>query len=109
VAEDEKLSPRGRPGTATLYTQAIDPKIIVKLHLRADAEGNVEFRRRFWTFPGEKPRLTPTLWSTPISWRPAMLVVSRLRNSYVARSSLDLADRGGDLPRGPGLDPSVDL
>jgi hypothetical protein len=32
-------------------------------------------------------------WSTPISSRPAMLVASRLRNSYVARSSLDLADR----------------
>ena len=37
------------------------PKVIVKLVLRADAEGNIEFRRRFWTFPAEEPRLTPTL------------------------------------------------
>jgi hypothetical protein len=50
-----------RPGTATFYTQAIDPTLIVKLVLRADAEGNVDFRRRFWTFPDQEPRLTPTL------------------------------------------------
>jgi hypothetical protein len=56
-----RLTRHLRPGTATLYTQAIDPKVVVKLVLRADAEGNVEFRRRFWTFPGEEPRLTPTL------------------------------------------------
>ena len=56
-----RLTRHLRPGTATFYTQAIDPKIIVKLVLRADAGGNVEFRRRFWTFPGEQPRLTPTL------------------------------------------------
>jgi hypothetical protein len=56
-----RLTRHLRPGTATFYTQAIDPKVIVKLVLRRDAEGNVDFRRRFWTFPGEEPRLTPTL------------------------------------------------
>lgn len=56
-----RLTRHLRPGTATFYTRAIDPKVIVKLVLRADAEGNVDFRRRFWTFPGEEPRLTPTL------------------------------------------------
>jgi hypothetical protein len=56
-----RLTRHLRPGTATFYTQAIDPKVIVKLVLRADAGGNVEFRRQFWTFPGEEPHLTPTL------------------------------------------------
>jgi hypothetical protein len=56
-----RLTRHLRPGTATFYTQAIDPKVIVQLVLRADAEGNVDFRRRFWTFLAEDPRLTPTL------------------------------------------------
>lgn len=50
-----------RPGTATFYTQAIDPKVLLKLVLKADAEGNVDFRRRFWAFPGEEAQLAPTL------------------------------------------------
>lgn len=50
-----------RPGTATFYAQAIDPKVVLGLVLRADTEGNVDFRRRFWAFPGEQPRLAPTL------------------------------------------------
>lgn len=50
-----------RPGTATFYAQAIDPKVVLGLVLRADAEGNVDFRRRFWAFPGEEPQLVPTL------------------------------------------------
>jgi hypothetical protein len=56
-----RLTRHLRPGTATLYAKAIDPKVVVGLTLRADAEGNVDFRRRFWTFPGEEPGLTPTL------------------------------------------------
>jgi len=56
-----RLSRHLRTGTATFYAQAIDPKAGLKLHLKADAEGNVDFRRRFWGFPGEKPHLTPTL------------------------------------------------
>jgi hypothetical protein len=50
-----------RPGTATFYARDVDPKVLLKLILRADAEGNVDFRRRFWNFPGEKPQLTPIL------------------------------------------------
>jgi len=56
-----RLTRHLRPGTATFYAQTIDPKVVLGLVLRADAEGNVDFRRRFWTFPGEKPRLVPTL------------------------------------------------
>lgn len=56
-----RLTRHLRPGTATFYTRAIDPKVMVKAVLRADAGGNVEFRRQFWTFPAEEPRLTPTL------------------------------------------------
>jgi hypothetical protein len=56
-----RLTGHLRPGTATFYTPTIDPKMIVKLFLKADAEGNVDFRRLFWAFPGEEPQLTPTL------------------------------------------------
>jgi hypothetical protein len=56
-----RLTRHLRPGTATLYAKAVDPKVVLGLTLRADAEGNVDFRRRFWTFPGEEPGLTPTL------------------------------------------------
>jgi hypothetical protein len=56
-----RLTRHLRPGTATFYAQAIDPKVILKLVLKADAQGNVDFRRRFWAFPGEEPPLTPTL------------------------------------------------
>lgn len=51
-----------RPGTATLYTpEKTDPRVALKLGLRDDDEGNVEFRRRFWDFPADDPLLTPTL------------------------------------------------
>lgn len=56
-----RLTRHLRPGTATLYALAVDPRVVLKLALRADAEGNVDFRRRFWAFPGEEPRLVPTL------------------------------------------------
>jgi hypothetical protein len=56
-----RLTRHLRPGTATFYAQAIEPRLILKLVLKADAEGNVDFRRRFWAFPGEDPQLTPTL------------------------------------------------
>jgi hypothetical protein len=50
-----------RPGTATFFAQAIDPKVLLRLVLKADAEGKIDFRRRFWDFPGEDAQLTPTL------------------------------------------------
>jgi hypothetical protein len=56
-----RLTRHLRPGTATFYAKAIDPKVVLGLVLRADAEGNVDFRRRFWTFPGEDPQAVPTL------------------------------------------------
>ena len=56
-----RLTRHLRPGTATFSAQAIDPKVVLNLRLKADAEGNVDFRRRFWAFLGEKPHLTPTL------------------------------------------------
>lgn len=56
-----RLTRHLRPGTATFYAQAIDPKVVVKLVLKADAEANVDFRRRFWEFRGEEAPLTPTL------------------------------------------------
>jgi hypothetical protein len=56
-----RLTRHLRPGTATFYAQAVDPNVLLKLVLKADAEGNVDFRRRFWNFPAEKMQLAPTL------------------------------------------------
>jgi hypothetical protein len=56
-----RLTRHLRPGTATFYARAIDPKVILKLVFRADADGNVDFRRRFWDLPGAEGQLTPTL------------------------------------------------
>jgi hypothetical protein len=50
-----------RPETATFYAEAVDPRVVLKLRLRADETGNVEFRRRFWNFHGDDPQLTPRL------------------------------------------------
>ncbi len=48
-----------RPGTATFYTEKIDPRLLVDLRLRTDTGGNVEIYRRFWTFDAEDIALTP--------------------------------------------------
>lgn len=56
-----RLTRHLRPGTLTLYGEAIDPRAVVELRLRAEPDGNVDFRRRFWNFPGEDPLLTPRL------------------------------------------------
>jgi hypothetical protein len=50
-----------RPATATFYAPAIDPKVLLTLTLQTDAEGNVDFRRRFWAFDGDNPQLVPAL------------------------------------------------
>jgi hypothetical protein len=56
-----RLTRHLRPGTATFYAEGIDPKVLLKLVLKADIEGNVDFRRRFWNFPAEATQLTPNL------------------------------------------------
>jgi hypothetical protein len=87
-----RLTRHLRPGTATFYVQALDPKALLKLVLKADTEGNVDFRRRFWAFPTEETQLTPNLlvYADPGNQgRP----VSRPLSFSVARSSLDLSDR----------------
>lgn len=56
-----RLTRHLRPGTATFYAKEIDPAVVADLRLRADPKGNVEFRRRFWAFPGRDPDLAPTL------------------------------------------------
>jgi hypothetical protein len=56
-----RLTRQLRPGTATFYVRAIDPKIVLGLGLRADGQGNVDFGRRFWAFEGQKRGLVPTL------------------------------------------------
>ena len=56
-----RLTRHLRPGTATFYAQAVDPKALLKLVLKADTGGNVDFRRRFWNFPAEETQLTPNL------------------------------------------------
>jgi hypothetical protein len=49
-----------RPGAATFYTEKVDPRLLVDLRLRTDANGNVEIYRRFWTFDGDEAGLAPT-------------------------------------------------
>ena len=56
-----RLTRHLRPGTATFYVQAVEPRMILNMTLKADAEGNVDFRRRFWAFPGEAAQFTPAL------------------------------------------------
>jgi len=48
-----------RPGTATFYTQKIDPRLLIDLRLRTDPGGNVEIYRRFWTFDATDVALAP--------------------------------------------------
>jgi hypothetical protein len=56
-----RLTRHLRPGTATLYAPAVDPKILLQLVLKADPDGNVDLRRRFWNFTAEETQLTPNL------------------------------------------------
>lgn len=56
-----RLTGHLRPGTATFYVPAIEPRAVLELALAADPQGNVELRRCFWNLPAEQPRLTPTL------------------------------------------------
>ena len=56
-----RLTKQLRPATATFYVLGLEPRLVVGLKLRADPNGNVELRRRFWTFQGEKPGLVPEL------------------------------------------------
>jgi hypothetical protein len=49
-----------QPGTATLYADEIDPKLLIDLKLQLDPkDGNVEVLRRFWTQPGQEPGIAP--------------------------------------------------
>lgn len=48
-----------RPATATFYADKVDPRLLLDLRLRNDADGNVEVLRRFWTFPDDDPALAP--------------------------------------------------
>ena len=46
-----RLTRHLRPGTATFYAQAIDPKVLLKLVLKADAEGNVDVQASLLGLP----------------------------------------------------------
>lgn len=49
-----------QPGTATLYVEKVDPKLLIDLKLQLDPrEGNVEVLQRFWTQPGPQPGIVP--------------------------------------------------
>jgi hypothetical protein len=48
-----------RPGAATFYADKVEPRLLVDLRLRNDANGNVEVLRRFWTFANEDAALAP--------------------------------------------------
>lgn len=49
-----------RPGTATLYVEDVDPRLLIDLKLQLDPkDGNVEVLRRFWMKPGPRPGIVP--------------------------------------------------
>ncbi|MFA7267728.1 MAG: type IV toxin-antitoxin system AbiEi family antitoxin [Sterolibacterium sp.] len=48
-----------RPGAATFYAEAIEPRLLIDLRLRNDPDGNVDVLRRFWTFDNEDVALAP--------------------------------------------------
>lgn len=50
-----------RPGVATLYAETVPARLLADHRLRNDADGDVEIRKRFWTFEQEwgHPDLTP--------------------------------------------------
>ncbi len=50
-----------RPQSAYVYTQGIDPSIVRPLKLKADPNGNVEVRTRFWNFETEPSGFAPPL------------------------------------------------
>jgi hypothetical protein len=74
-----RLTRHLRPGTATFYAEAVDPKVLLKLTLKAGAQGNVDFRRRFWNFPAEETGLTPNLLvyadRLVVPYKPRMIVL----------------------------------
>lgn len=47
-----------KPARITLYGDDLDAKLLVRLRLRKDPRGNVEFMKRFWVFDEKEP-LTP--------------------------------------------------
>jgi len=56
-----RLTRHLRPGTVSFYADKVEPRLVLDQRLRADPEGNVEFRRRFWTFESEARGLVPAL------------------------------------------------
>lgn len=50
-----------RAATATIYAKHVDAALVGRLRLRADPQGNIDVRRRFWRFDGETPGLAPAL------------------------------------------------
>jgi hypothetical protein len=55
-----QLNPHMRPGGAVIYAAELPRDLIVAIRLRkAEGEGNVEVRRRFWSF-GEPSLVVPT-------------------------------------------------
>jgi hypothetical protein len=56
-----RLTHHLRPGTATFYGNRVAPQLLIDQRLQPDRNGNVEVRRRFWTFEGETPGMVPHL------------------------------------------------
>lgn len=56
-----RLTHNLRPGTATLYGEKPNPRLLVDQRLQPNRQGNVEILRRFWTFDGETPGMVPHL------------------------------------------------
>lgn len=78
-----------RPGTATLYGDQINPRLIVDQRLRPDPAGNIEVMKRFWNFQTPNPGLVP-----PILVYADLLAIGDARCLEAARELYDgIADR----------------
>jgi hypothetical protein len=57
----EAMTRHLRAATATVYADRVDAALVARLRLRADPQGNIDVRRRFWRFDGETQGLAPAL------------------------------------------------
>jgi hypothetical protein len=57
----QALTGQLRPGTATLYGEKVEPRLLLDQRLRTDPRGNVEIMKRFWAFETEPPGLAPLI------------------------------------------------
>ncbi len=54
-----RLTGHLRPEIITLYGERAEPRLLLDYGLRPEPAGNIEIRKRFWSFAGDTPNLVP--------------------------------------------------